>query len=106
MKYITALALFLILNGCAIFQGKSSPDQYVTDTSITAKIKSKLIRSDNTSASNIHVETQNGIVQLSGFVGNSSQITEAERLSRTVEGVKGVANNLRVSYAHKLHRAS
>jgi hyperosmotically inducible protein len=97
MKYIPVVILSLCLSGCAVFQGKSSPDQYTSDAAATTQIKSKLIGSDIVSAPNIHVETQNGVVQLSGFVSNYAQVREAEQLARSVNGVKRVINNLVVA---------
>ncbi len=91
---LLVLALFGFLSGCAIVQGKSSPSQYSNDAAATTAIKAKLIQSDITSASSIHVETQNGVVQMSGFVSNSAQSTEAQRLASSVSGVKSVINDL------------
>ncbi len=97
MKYALIVVFSLFLGGCAIVQGKSSPNQYASDAAATTQIKSKLVGSDIVSAPNIHVETQNGIVQLSGFVSNYAQVREAEQLARSVQGVKGVVNDLVIS---------
>lgn len=86
--------LLFFLASCAIMQGKSSPSDYTSDTGITTQIKAKLVQSDMVSAPNIHVETQNGIVQMSGFVSSTAQVNEAERIARSVNGVKGVVNDL------------
>jgi hyperosmotically inducible periplasmic protein len=94
---LMVLALLGFLSGCAIVQGKSSPSQYSNDAAATAAIKAKLIQSDITSASNIHVETQNGVVQMSGFVSNKTQSAEAQRLASSVSGVKSVINDLVIS---------
>ncbi len=42
----------------------------------------------------IHVETFQGIVQLSGFVETSQQVTKAEQLARKAQGVHTVKNSL------------
>jgi hyperosmotically inducible protein len=105
---LMVLALLGFLSGCAIVQGKSSPSQYSSDAAATTAIKAKLIQSDITSASNIHVETQNGVVQMSGFVSNSTQSAEAQRLASSVSGVKSVINDLVISPPSykKNHKAS
>jgi hyperosmotically inducible protein len=106
MKYAIVILLSFILSSCAIFQGKSTPQQYTNDTAITTQIKSKFVGSDMVSAPSIHVETQNGVVQLSGFVSSGAQVQEAERIARSVDGVKNVVNDLVVSPAKRYKRAS
>jgi hyperosmotically inducible protein len=97
MKHVFIAVLAFFLSGCAIFQGKSTPDQYAQDTSATTQIKSKLVGSDIVSAPNIHVETQNGVVQLSGFVSTRDQVQEAGNIAQSVPNVKSVVNDLVVT---------
>ena len=61
-----------------------------------AKVKAKIAEDPHLSAFAIEVETQRGIVQLSGFVDSSAQRTAAGRIARSVEGVKSVKNSLTV----------
>ncbi len=86
--------LFVAIQGCAIIQGKSTPPQYANDAAITTTIKAKLLQSDITSAPNIHVETQNGVVQMSGFVSSRAQVKEAQQIAVTTQGVQNVINDL------------
>jgi len=44
----------------------------------------------------INVETNNGIVQLSGFVESDADIDTAENLAATVKGVKDIENDIQV----------
>jgi len=104
MKCLLIVVLSFFLSSCAIFQDKSSPRQYASDAAATTQIKSKLVGSDMVSAPNIHVETQNGIVQLSGFVSNYAQIKEAERIARSAPGVKSVVNDLVITPRGAPHR--
>lgn len=92
--------MFIFLQGCAIIQGKSTPPQYANDAAITTSIKAKLLQSDITSAPNIHVETQNGIVQMSGFVSSRAQVKEAQQIATTTQGVQNVINDLVVIPHH------
>jgi hyperosmotically inducible protein len=101
MKFITVIMMSLFLMSCAVIHGKSAPDEYVNDAGITTQIKTKLIGSDIVSAPTIHVETQNGVVQLSGFVSNNAQIQEAQNIARSVDGVKRVVSNLIISPVKK-----
>jgi hyperosmotically inducible protein len=68
----------------------------VDDSVITAKVKAALIGEHETKAYQINVSTRNGIVQLSGFVDSETARSTAERLARTVAGVRDVSNNLEV----------
>ncbi|MGZ5092317.1 MAG: BON domain-containing protein [Burkholderiales bacterium] len=47
-------------------------------------------------ATEINVETQKGVVQLSGVVQTNSDLDRAVYLAKQVEGVKEVQNRLRV----------
>jgi hyperosmotically inducible protein len=68
----------------------------VDDAVITAKVKSAFIRDDSIKALDIAVNTNNGEVQLSGFVANETQVTRATEVARTIEGVKSVDNKMSV----------
>lgn len=91
---LSVLFSCLLIAGCSILQGKSTTSQYATDSGITTQIKTKLVQSDMLSAPNIHVETQNGVVQLSGFVSNAQQVQEAQNIAYSINNVKGVVNDL------------
>lgn len=69
-------------------------DQQPTDAGITASVKSELIRKDETKARQINVETENGVVQLSGFVDSQQAKDAATATARDVRGVKSVRNEL------------
>lgn len=73
-------------------------DQHpVSDAWITTKIKTKLAADPQLNPFNIDVDTENGIVTLSGRVANPAARDEVERLARGTQGVKGVRNELQVS---------
>ena len=75
---------------------KSETGQYVSDSAITAKVKSALLAEKNLKSTDISVETQNSVVQLSGFVVSSAQIDQAVDVTKHVKGVKDVKNDLRL----------
>ena len=68
----------------------------VDDAVITAKVKSAFIRDDSIKALDIAVNTNNGEVQLSGYVANDGQVNRATEVARAVEGVKSVDNKMSV----------
>jgi hyperosmotically inducible protein len=62
----------------------------ITDSWITAKVKSTLLYSSNVAGSDIDVSTQNGIVTLSGKVSSGAERDLAVELAQNVRGVKSV----------------
>lgn len=70
--------------------------KYVDDAWITAKVKTLLLKDEGVKGLDVNVETHKGSVQLAGWVNNSTQAAEAEKIARSVEGVKTVENDLQV----------
>lgn len=73
----------------------------LSDSGITAKIKSKFISEKlfgpaDVSAVTIEVETTNGVVHLTGTADNQTQIDNAVKLSSSVAGVTKVVNDVTV----------
>jgi hyperosmotically inducible protein len=66
----------------------------VEDTTLTAKVKAALLAADGIQATDITVETQQGIVILTGKVGDTTQVQRAAEIAQGVEGVKSVDNRL------------
>ena len=64
----------------------------LADTTITAKVKTALLADSKTKGMNISVETNNGVVSLSGKVGGEDERTKAVQLARAVTGVREVAD--------------
>ncbi|MCD9095647.1 BON domain-containing protein [Luteimonas fraxinea] len=65
-------------------------DQPGSDTWITTKVKSSLLADSDVSGLKIDVETVNGVVTLTGQVEQATQVTEATRIAREIEGVTDV----------------
>src|ERR1700690_3816968 len=62
----------------------------VKDTAITTKIKTALDTNPVTKSATIHVDTENGIVNLSGTVPSASVVMEAQKIAQNTEHVKSV----------------
>ena len=84
---------------CAATPTQESTGGYIDDSTITAKVKTNLAQDNKVSATDIHVKTYKGVVDLSGFVNSQSQISEAGLVAGQVSGVKSVHNNLIVKSA-------
>jgi hyperosmotically inducible protein len=90
------LVLPLMAIGCSGGPDSPSFGEHIDDSVITSKVKTKLLRDPQVSGLDISVDTFKGRVALNGFVDNQSQIEQAVRLAREVQGVRTVENNLTV----------
>jgi len=88
------LAAAALAAACASTPTQESTGGYIDDSTITAKLKSDLAEDNRVSATDVHVKTYKGVVDLSGFVNSQSDISEAAIDARQVSGVKSVHNNL------------
>lgn len=73
---------------------KNSVGNELDDALVTTRVKSALMSDLKFKSYDIKVETRKGEVLLSGFVDNQEQLDEALRVTRTIEGVKSVQNNV------------
>ncbi|WP_339490340.1 BON domain-containing protein [Pseudomonas sp. EL_65y_Pfl2_R95] len=103
---ITATALSLSVAGTAFADTSSAMQQptmlaandtmdqageVVTDTWITSKVKSTFLADDSLSALDIKVETNKGVVSLSGVVASDAERDLAVAKTKEVNGVKDVS---------------
>jgi hyperosmotically inducible protein len=104
MKKITSLSAALILatsaivglTGCAGDRYHESTGEGIDDTAITSRVKDALHDDTMYKYPDVKVMTFKGTVQLSGFVDNHAQKSQAGSLAKNVTGVKDVANNITV----------
>lgn len=68
----------------------------LSDTAITAKVKAGLAAEPDTSALAVKVETEKGVVMLSGFVDSKAEAERAEKVAKGVEGVSRVKSTIKV----------
>lgn len=80
----------------ATANGERSFGDAVSDATITASVKSKLLWNDHTDGLDIKVETRNGNVTLDGIADSAESKDLAGRLAANTEGVRDVDNRLRV----------
>jgi hyperosmotically inducible periplasmic protein len=82
--------------GCSHL-GDKSAGATVDDAAITSKVKAKFVADSTVKAMDIHVNTYEGIVQLSGFANNRDEAARAEQIARETAGVKSVKNDIRLA---------
>ena len=92
----TAAMLMLATAGCAVTRGQESVGAYIDDSAITTAVKARFVENKEVDAAAISVETLNGTVMLSGFAKNMTERSTAESLTRKVNGVKSVRNEITV----------
>jgi len=83
--------------GQAIGDAAEKTGQAISDTTITSKIKAGILAESGLSVTEIHVETTNGAVTLTGTVKSKADSDKAASIARSADGVKGVDNRLQVN---------
>ena len=97
---ISLLALLTICAAAAACTTTQSPRRQVADAEITAQMKAKMASDVNLSTlTNVHINSTNGVVTLSGEVENEQVKKRAEEIARSIEGVVSVTDNLQVESA-------
>ncbi len=94
LKFLVCIGLFTAFLGCAATETRQSTGEYFDDTTITTKVKAAIFEDPTLKTLQINVETRNGVVQLAGFVDSAQNVTKAETVARSVQGVKSVKNDL------------
>src|SRR4029079_3634711 len=74
--------------------GANRAENALEDGALTTKIKSKMALDDSVKALDIHVDTNAGVVTLSGSVHSQAERTRAVQLARETDGVKSVDDRL------------
>ena len=89
------LAVLFFMTGCQALTGATLGEN-IDDGSITTSVKTKLASDKLVSLTRVEVETNNGIVYLTGQVETAEQRSHIGSLASQVSGVKRVVNNLQV----------
>lgn len=89
-----SLALVLGIAGCATHG--TSLGTKIEDTTITARVKAALLADPDVSGQKVTVETVDGVVQLSGFVGSEAMAARAADIARRTDGVREVQNKVSI----------
>lgn len=67
-----------------------------SDSVITTKVKASIFAEPELKSMGIHVETEKGVVMLSGFVNSKAEADKAVTAAKTVEGVTNVKSAIKV----------
>ncbi len=85
-----------IENRISLKAGTATIGRRIDDGVITGAVKSALLSDPGIRSLDIAVATNQGRVQLSGFVDNQAQIDHAVAVARRADGVAGIDNELSV----------
>lgn len=90
---LSLVVIALVAGACSTTVPASSQ---IADAEITASVKTRLAADPDVAALNIDVDTNEGVVTLSGRVNSAAESTEAEQVARRTEHVRRVINNLQI----------
>lgn len=85
-----------VRNDLRVSSPQATVGQVVDDSALTAAVKGKLIADQTMQSYKVNVETQKGVVQLTGFVDSADAKSRAADIARSVNGVRDVRNDLEV----------
>lgn len=92
------IAAFLgTIAACAPTAERRGTGEVIDDATLTARVKTALLRVEGLSAFKIDVDTNRGEVQLAGFVKDEDMIRRAVETANGVPGVRRVHNDLRLA---------
>lgn len=96
VNLLVLAGILTALLGCASNQKHESTGQYLDDTVITSKVKASIMDEPTLKVFEISVKSDNGVVELSGFVDSARSVDKAGDVAARVAGVTGVRNALSV----------
>jgi osmotically-inducible protein OsmY len=94
MRILSITLLFALVLTPLLAEKDKTP---VSDDTIVDSVKVKIADDSEVGGQPIQVDAHNGMVVLTGKVGNDKQKSKAEKIAKKVKGVTGVDNKLVVS---------
>ena len=94
-RLIGTVAVLLLITGCQAMTGETM-GQNIDDGAITSSVKTQLASDKLVTLSRVGVETNNGVVYLTGEVETAEQKSHIGSVTSQVKGVKQVVNNLQL----------
>jgi len=88
--------MLLVLTGCQVLSGERTVNQYSSDAAITANVKAELLNDSRVTSLPIHVDTDKGVVTLTGFVKTTEQKLAAAQAAKIAKHAKIVRNEINI----------
>jgi mannose-6-phosphate isomerase-like protein (cupin superfamily) len=95
--FLLATALLMPASSSAADTSSNTTGEYIDDATITTKVKASFSKDKWVKGRDISVRTDQGVVDLTGTVGNKKESERATALATNVKSVKAVHNNLKVN---------
>ena len=105
LRALCSVLFMSMIAGCQFTTGKTA-DQTMSDASISRAVQTKLTSDRLSNFSRIDVDTERGVVYLSGVVETEAQRAQAAHLAQQVNGVVRVNNNLQIKNRPAAGKAS
>lgn len=99
LRIPTLLLLLLIIQfnpGCASILSSDIQQPPRNDAVVMARVKAQFIEAAELDAAALWIESNQGVVTLSGFVESDAQKNQAAALAQQVNGVRQIINNIEV----------
>lgn len=80
---------------------RAAVKEEMTDAGITTRIKTEYAKDKEVSAMKISVDTEKGVVKLTGNAKSKSEADKAEQIAKNTKGVTSVKNEIKVGSADK-----
>jgi hyperosmotically inducible periplasmic protein len=99
MKRVSCSVALVVLCGVAACASgpRKTEAQLQTDRETAERVETALSADKTLYARHISVRADNGVVRLTGYVWDSSDLESAALIAESVPGVKGVVNNLELN---------
>jgi hyperosmotically inducible protein len=94
-RLTVTVAFLLLIAGCQAMTGETA-GQNIDDSTLTTSVKTSLAGERLNTLTRVGVETNNGVVYLTGEVATAAEKSRAGTVASQVKGVKRVVNNLQV----------
>ena len=88
--------LLLSMASCMSMLQKDGTGESRDNAAITSKVKNALFKEPALKGAEINVETQQGVVQLSGIVDSRAEMLRAVEVAGNVDGVTSVSNDIQL----------
>lgn len=88
-------------SGTKMENAKEAVKEELSDSAITTRIKADFAKDKQVSAMKIHVDTEKGVVKLTGTAKSKDEAEKAEHIAKNTKGVVSVKNDIKVGASAK-----
>lgn len=93
-KFLLLIVIVLTFSACESTSTREGTGEFLESAGISTSVKLKILQEKTLNVVRVGVSTFKGVVTLTGSVKTRAAAREAERLAKSVDGVKSVKNKL------------